>query len=407
MIRIPKKAFKFTTPNAWAGKQKLAGHPKWDVNIVMVANSEAQRYIHHSLNITQFKRDLTAALATICSQTERVMHAKLLRAFENMSKLVHSLSPIEQCAEHNRDVIIDACMDGIIRRQPSAFNHCRPNFEIATHTSMFEAQETHVHSIFSPTLQLKYNWTDLVYTDGSKQNVVDPDAQQVIGTALGAGVYVPPSASSTNDLADPNMVAQGRSIRIDPGGDGPTKTINRAELVAIYKAIDLKLGKHIATDSASSIYQVHKLIMRPRATANHKHLPLLQAIVKLIDELPEREVLTLVKVKAHLGIVGNWHADNAAGQAAQQPYTVTHTVQAYDDPPWNKIHWPHTTISAQPEQNTGSDGDAMSTALYPFASLNAPLKRHLLRKHRLGLSNKRTQYYNLLKDMVPHIPMTH
>ena len=52
------------------------------------------------------------------------------------------------------------------------------------------------------------------------------------------------------------------TITINPGGNGPTLTINRAELAAVLVAVQ-KGNTEIATDSASSPFQITKLLFNP------------------------------------------------------------------------------------------------------------------------------------------------
>jgi hypothetical protein len=44
LLRIPKTCFKFMTPDAWKGAAPYAGHPKWDVNFVLVGNTAGPGY---------------------------------------------------------------------------------------------------------------------------------------------------------------------------------------------------------------------------------------------------------------------------------------------------------------------------------------------------------------------------
>lgn len=246
---------------------------------------------------------------------------------------------------------------------------------------------------FSSASTLLHNWEEWIYTDGSKQDIVDPATNKVVGTATGSGIYVPPKRNMNN--VDPTL---GTSYKIDPEGDPITNTINRAELVAIYKAIDLGLGNNIASDSASSIYQIIKQIRHPRLQNKHKHRPLLDALADLIRNLPASQCITLIKVKAHSGLVGNWHADVAAKQAAQAKDQVQYTVDNHSQPPWGTMHWPyHSTTETQEEQNPPS----VPTQLQPFENINAALKSHLLRIHRLGASNQRTVYHQSLQRTAP------
>ena len=64
--------------------------------------------------------------------------------------------------------------------------------------------------------------------------------QQIIGT----GIFTPTTDAGYSD-----------TVTINPGGSGPTLTINRAELAAVLVAPQ-KGYTEIATDSASSLFQV-------------------------------------------------------------------------------------------------------------------------------------------------------
>jgi hypothetical protein len=40
LLRIPKKTFAFASPTHWHGGDTFPGHPKWDVNFIIVANEK-------------------------------------------------------------------------------------------------------------------------------------------------------------------------------------------------------------------------------------------------------------------------------------------------------------------------------------------------------------------------------
>lgn len=386
LLKIPRKAFKFYVPDAWSGMGQYAGHPKWDVNIIAVGNEAGFNYLRATLDVAKFKSDIVKALAEICSDSQRNMAALLTQPFRDMQILISNLRPAPM-------VSTDLQVDGLIQTSPKRFRNAKPDYHQVLPTYMDGDGITQVNRNFPATSPLKFHWQDLVYTDGSRQDIIDPVTQQSIGTALGAGVYVPPQHQQQHG---------DQAITVDPGGDYATKTINRAELAAIYKAIELKLGHEIATDSASSIYQIDKLLMHPRLMTNHKHLPLLQAIVGLINELPEGEVITLVKVKAHSGIVGNRAADRAADAAAKSPAQVNYVVAEHAQPPWHNLHWPYHGDDIATD-NHPSDLPCQDNDSRPFSSLNGPLKKHLLQKHRLGMSNRNTVYYQALMETAPKV----
>ena len=166
---------------------------------------------------------------------------------------------------------------------------------------------------------LKYNWRQLVYTDGSQQ---EQAASQKRGRAgpgeeqyqepgsrtrqiIGSGIFIP----DTNQVADE---IEGTQVCVDPMGQGVTNTNNRAELVAIAAALQ-RGHTTIATDSLVCLRWIRKAVLRPWLLTNHVHAPLLQYVVQLVHQATT--LVTLHKVKAHNGIVGNVMADKCADHA--------------------------------------------------------------------------------------------
>ena len=93
------------------------------------------------------------------------------------------------------------------------------------------------------TSPLRYDWQNFAYTDDSVLTQPEENAP-----GIGAGVYIPPK----NLLAAHNS-GQGTVVAIDPrDATSRENTINRAELVAIHKAVE-QGATHIATDSLGSI----------------------------------------------------------------------------------------------------------------------------------------------------------
>ena len=135
------------------------------------------------------------------------------------------------------------------------------------------------------------------YTDGSK----------VEGSSrLGAAV-VPPV---------------GPGIPIDATGAQETNTVVRAELAAIYVALDHSRGERVVrllTDSMTAIDKLRAQVLRPYTQRTDHHLPLLRAIVSLIAlrDAQEGFVTAIYKVPAHRGVVGNEAADALARRVAK------------------------------------------------------------------------------------------
>ena len=89
--------------------------------------------------------------------------------------------------------------------------------------------------------------------------------------SIGAGIFTPTTDANYSD-----------TVIINPGGSGPTLTINRAELAAVLVVVQ-EGHTEIATDSASSLFQIRKQLLNPMAVLHHLHRELLKDIVYLIQ----------------------------------------------------------------------------------------------------------------------------
>ena len=102
------------------------------------------------------------------------------------------------------------------------------------------------HALVSPPAE-EAGDTVVAYTDGSCLK------EGGGGQSIGAAVYFPQTKET---------------IRINPRGQGPTNTINRAELSAIHQAVISDIGAaapvlHLYTDSACSISCIHRILNAP------------------------------------------------------------------------------------------------------------------------------------------------
>jgi hypothetical protein len=94
---------------------------------------------------------------------------------------------------------------------------------------------TNANQYKSPRIPKVQNWKTITYTDGS--DMQDAISKQQI---IGAGIFNPTTDTGYSD-----------TITINPGGSGPTLTINGAELAAVLVAVQ-KGHIEIATDSPLS-----------------------------------------------------------------------------------------------------------------------------------------------------------
>lgn len=151
----------------------------------------------------------------------------------------------------------------------------------------------HPHTACPP----KYQWRDAYFTDGS-----------VSSAGVGAAVHC--------------AASQQQVWRIMPNGEGPTDTIMRAELAAIFHTLrDIApAGGNctIFTDIQASIHLLVRALRRPHTLELHPHRPLLMQMAELLVQRANSSLQThILKVPAHTGITGNEAADEGAKEAAR------------------------------------------------------------------------------------------
>jgi hypothetical protein len=148
---------------------------------------------------------------------------------------------------------------------------------------------------------------------------------------------------------------------------------------------------NIATDSLGSIRQVFKANTRPQDLQEHRHLSLITSIADKVAS--HARTIHLWKVKSHIGIVGNEHADCAAGQVAKGELPQTQILQ-FTQPSNDRdnMAWPHT------EHMTESNEIRMT----PLANMRETLMGITMHTGKLGTANQESIYFpspfNLLRS---------
>ena len=227
---------------------------------------------------------------------------------------------------------------------------------------------------------LKWYWRDIAYTDGS---CIKPARGSAGPAALGAAVHIPASGERPS-----------QTYLVAPGGEGPSWTITRAELAAIWAALE-KGCRLIATDSLASIWLIQAIVCDPMRLRRNKHRPLLEAIADLIRAAPCP--ITLVKVAAHqgpgaLGAIGNNEADAgarlAAGKEAEACDVHCNVApHGFHDQVW---------ITARTPQE---DGTAKTEYV---ADLRSDLTRRTRNAHRLGRADPdKSTYASMWRKIAP------
>ena len=236
------------------------------------------------------------------------------------------------------------------------------------------------------SIGLKHQPDNIIYTDGSRKEVTD------LGLITGSGIY---RRSSTAPL----------QLRVKPYGTGMLNTINRAELVAILVALRTcrpDQEECIATDSKCSMQKIARHLRDPASTRNDCHRPLVHEICKLLLQRARAGVRTdIVKVKSHIGIHGNEMADKLANEAAEArdmhwDFDLSHDFSE----PFRDNFWPKQTTEVH---------TATETVLQKkyVRDLNDALKQSVHDKHKLGMSNQRSVYFQAWKKVQPHRVMKH
>jgi len=178
--------------------------------------------------------------------------------------------------------------------------------------------------------------------------------------------------------------------RINPAGDGPNDTINRAELVGILGALRSAylasmLAVKILTDSLTSLCQIESYGNNQRRFDRHIHKVLLHNIWSMIEKIHKRgRKVFLGKVRAHTGVTGNETADKLAKQAANGHYDDTITD--------GNVYYQHLTLIGS------TDGDNTRYV--------TNLRKHV-DKQCTEACLPRGVYAELWRDVASHIDSKH
>jgi ribonuclease HI len=209
---------------------------------------------------------------------------------------------------------------------------------------------------------LRFAAHDVVYTDGAYSPPADSPRPARSAAAVWGAREPPPPAGGVSLATPPTL---------HPG-------VNHAELSAIYYAVAHTDAPVIATDSLSSIWQIHNQLLYATHMRFHPHASILRDIVRALAARESRHIhTTIIKVPAHVGVLGNECADWLAS-------THTHT------------EWPDALSPSVP---AGPDYWVGTTDGPPLPNLQAALKSGLDSSHRLGVCNTDSIYYNAYQQV--------
>jgi len=378
VLQIPRQHFRFQTPTAWLTGTTFTGHPKWGVNILVTGNQAGfDIYFPHrdKQYMEAFYRDMQEAINSTLPPRRKI---KNIREFVPPSRPARE--DIGQRPPHQ------------LRKMgyPRAGQKKKRDVQTATDKGYKqwqardgrERQEQFRATTGEPP-PLRYDWTEYAYTDGSALKPPPPGAP-----GLGAGVYIPENQATGQ---------KERKIPVLPHGpQAMQNTINRAELVGILTALQQGLTR-VLTDSACSIYQIHKHLTRPQDHHQHQHRTLLGEIVKIIRDSPKQ--VYIGKVKSHVGIVGNEEADEIAvavakGKEEEKENMEGVTEYGKDSNDRDSMYWPAEVkqlYRTEKDEATGEFRQVPSRKRYkPLQDLKADTHALSSNKRKLGQANRDT-----------------
>jgi ribonuclease HI len=390
LLKIAKGRFQFRTPDTWEGEQEYVGSPKWDVNIILVGNEAGFTNLQLHLDEHALQTDMLQVLETI--------NKKPIPSITDMGTYKHLRTRLNTDPNQLHECPAETSWISTpnkFKRLPAAV----PPNPLPPIT--WGQKDMHALHLDFPALPCRFQWNDIIYTDGSlrgtkrrstARNLINPptNGKGVARSDAGSGIYVPAGKYSPDPV----------SICLDPAGVGCTNTVNRAELAPIHYVLQQQLGDTIASDSACSLYQVARYLNRPMTMQQHKHKHILERIIQAARS--NGRPIHLIKVKAHTGIVGNEHADEAANAAASK-ITAGTELPKCDAPasaPYHGMYWPTVpTIppSTTPDQPPYETEGCPQYQWQPMG-LGQPLKQLLHEQHRLGYSKQDGIYYTKWKE---------
>jgi ribonuclease HI len=393
LLQIPRKHFRFQKPTTWEQGEMYAGHPRWDVNVIVTGNArgfDAHLPYWDKEYMTIFWERLQTAINASLPDDKEIQD---LSVYTPQSKATTTATPntltskqLARMGYPKQNKPLESLLDD------SPTPHDPPAL-IDASTTLEDLEQQLPQSMLVPP-PLRHNWKEFVYTDGSYKPTgrsTSPADAACDAPGIGAGVYFPPQAADEDD---------DRAIPVIPLGEcQPQNTINRAELVGILTA--LKHGANrIATDSLTSMYQIKKMLRRPQDLTNHQHCQLIKEIAGHI--MTAEQKTTLHKVKGHSSIIGNEKADEVAKAAAtgETPYEE---CEKYDTPSNDRDaqYWPYEIKWQNHWERLQGQRRLIDRVkrLRPMADLQDSVRKHCHHTSRFGLSNRNTCYFEAFKKI--------
>jgi hypothetical protein len=281
LATLPRKQFKFIPPQATTLgiDSDDVGNPKWDVNILLVGNQAGYDGCFNpdpQVTTASLKRNLIQAINELLNLSTPLTWARTQHHWP---------------MEGHPDVSLEEELDAILYKPPNKVTAapsdqlCSWHLEPPPSEPERERQE-HTNSLDFAQQPLRYDWTELVYTDGSQQKVVvGPEDKEV--TVLGSALYVPATQGAAEQRIGINATSTGRH-----------NTAYRAELIGILGAF--RQGHHkVMTDNVNSIHAIQAALFYPAKIRYHRHRNILEEIKAALLALDGEAMLIKVRSCGH------------------------------------------------------------------------------------------------------------
>ena len=191
MATIPRRSFKFIQqPQATTVglPPEDTGHPKWDINILLVANNRGFETLTNgdaAGMAKQLKQKLIQAVNEHAHPSELLTWARLGHHWPD--------GPSEESSPGDESENEEE-MDTTIYRPPAkvlASPSDAGTAALTLNNSLAHLLQTASEQLqLNQLLPLKYDWRSMVYTDGSQRKTdIGPNGRQTV--QLGSGIYVP------------------------------------------------------------------------------------------------------------------------------------------------------------------------------------------------------------------------
>jgi len=346
LATFDRNHYKFKAPDHWRGCRTYVGQPKWDVDMIIVANAAGVR---KHLDEQRLRAALQEGAGALGEPRLDIAGAQnIVRAGQNAG--TGSQLPLFKA--------------------PRAFARAPPEEETGVQCASSFTEYPN-----GEWYALRYDAQRIYYTDGSRVTSEGPNGCAM--TTCGSGIFHP---------------AHAMRAELDPAGVGPINTIQRAEAVPVWYIL---AGKHsdpygvpddestltIATDSLCTLRVIAKALYNPAELEDHKHRDIFLSMAEHIRRRAEAgQRIELLKVKSHTGVAGNEAADRLAVEASKKVAKgrLVEAVAERRSPPPGRRTWIQLA-QGQAEEDTWRDAP----------SLNLPID---WRELRLGAANLQGPY---------------